>query len=68
MSKITAPPTYLGDGVYVRSVRGDVLLTTGSHHEGEADNRIVLEPEVLHSLLTYLQANGLMDDRGRASR
>lgn len=41
-------PQYLGDGVYAQLDQwGRIVLTTGSHHQHEADNIIVLEPEVL---------------------
>mgnify|MGYP006282166019 CR=1 FL=1 len=46
---------YLGDGVYVRAVdqRGAVVLTTETHEEMLAPNRIVIEPEVLEALLRF---------------
>ena len=40
-------PAYPADGVYVKlDEHGQVVLTTGSHVDSEARNRIVLEPEV----------------------
>jgi hypothetical protein len=47
--------TYLGDAVYAEIDRaGDLILTT---EDGIQDtNRIVLEPEVLHNLETWLEA------------
>jgi len=48
-------PRYLGDGVYVKMTeQGDLVLTTGSHYEMGADNRIVLEPSVLSSLMQFI--------------
>ena len=47
-------PTYLGDGVYIRSDGHFVILTTGHDEEHHATNIIYLEPEVLSKLLTLL--------------
>lgn len=46
---------YLGDGVYVRALdqRGSVVLTTETHEEMLAPNRIVIEPETLKALLRF---------------
>lgn len=44
---------YLGDGVYVEVDTLGLVLTT---EDGiRATNRIVLEPEVLHRLLLYVE-------------
>lgn len=49
------PPTYLGDGVYAKQDElGRLVLTTGDHDDARADNRIVLEPEVVAALIRYL--------------
>lgn len=48
--------TYIGDAVYAQyDVYGRVLLTTDSHEEKHAQNSIVLEPEVLHNLMQWLE-------------
>jgi hypothetical protein len=50
-------PSYLGDGAYVQPHPEDptsVILTTGSHRLGEADNRVYLDLEGINSLLEYL--------------
>jgi hypothetical protein len=46
-------PRYLGDGVYAKSDEQYIWLTTGSHLDEEATNRIALEPKVLVALATY---------------
>lgn len=43
---------YLGDGVYINFDGHDIILTT--ENGIEVQNRIVLEPKVLHSLFMYL--------------
>lgn len=43
---------YLGDGVYINFDGHDITLTT--ENGIEVQNRIVLEPKVLHSLFMYL--------------
>ena len=51
-------PTYLGDGVYIQreeNGRHCLALTTGSHRMEEADNVIILEPEVATQLYFVLQ-------------
>lgn len=51
-------PIYLGDGVYAKPTDHDpssITLTTGSHRDDEADNRIVLEYDVITHLLLYLE-------------
>jgi hypothetical protein len=48
-------PRYLGDGAYAHWCEGRLVLTTGNHEPALADNTIVLEPEVLVSLLMYLK-------------
>ena len=48
-------PTYLGDGVYAQETSyEDILLTTGSHREDEADNKIILEPQIVQRLVAWL--------------
>ena len=50
--------TYISDGVYIRAddySPGAFVLTTGSHIDEEADNRIYLEPEVVTYLLNYIR-------------
>ena len=48
---------YLGDGVYVkRDEHGRVVLTTGSHHDAEADNGIVLEPKVHIAFVRWMES------------
>lgn len=47
---------YLGDGVYIRrNDYGQLVLTTDSHNESEAQNVIFLEPEILTQLLEYVK-------------
>jgi hypothetical protein len=46
-------PRYLGDGVYAKSDDQYIWLTTGSHLDEEATNRIALEPEVFEALAAY---------------
>lgn len=49
-------PSYLGDGAYVKVDEiGRVVITTGSHLDADADNRIVFEPEVLIELVKYIE-------------
>jgi len=44
-------PQYLGDGVYAHlDDFGSVVITTGHHLPSEADNVIVLEPQVLAAI------------------
>ena len=48
-------PEYLGDSVYAgKSEFDELVLTTDSHREEEAGNRIVLEPQVIAGLLSYI--------------
>lgn len=48
-------PTYVGDGLYVRTDSlGALVLTTGHHEQAQADNVIVLEPEVWASLMLII--------------
>lgn len=52
-----AEPRYLGDGVYVKKHELDpmaLVITTGSHNEEEADNRIVLELDTARQLQQYI--------------
>jgi hypothetical protein len=52
--------SYLGDGVYVHLDESDrIILTTGHHEPEQADNTIVLEPEVLDALKRWLNAASL---------
>lgn len=45
---------YLGDGVYAHiDAANRIVLTTGHHDPAQADNRIVLEPEVMVSFLRW---------------
>lgn len=56
MSDDDETATYLGDGAYARMDRfGSVILTTGSHVEQAATNRIVLEPQVYAALLAWME-------------
>jgi hypothetical protein len=50
---VTAPASYLGDGVYATFDGYHVWLRTGSHEEREATNSIALEPAVFEALLVY---------------
>lgn len=43
---------YLGDGVYVEIVQGDLKLTTGPRHSNP-DSTIYLEPKVFDALVQY---------------
>ncbi len=45
--------TYIGDGAYVE-IQGDSIVLTTRDGYSET-NRVVLEPEVLRSLLDYLE-------------
>jgi hypothetical protein len=45
---------YLGDGVYIHFDGYHLWLTTGTHETDLADNKIALEPEVLHNLEAYI--------------
>jgi len=48
-------PVYLGDSVYAQlDGCGDIILTTDSHLRSQAQNVIVLEPEVCNRLREYL--------------
>ncbi len=51
-------PMYLGDGVYasVDEYRG-LVLTTGHHEPEKADDIIILEPDVLDNLMTYVASS-----------
>lgn len=42
--------SYLGDGVYAYFDGYGIWLRTGDHREERCDNKIYLEPEVLHCL------------------
>lgn len=46
-------PLYLGDGVYIQVMNGRYVITTSSHILNQADNAIVLEPEVMEALKEY---------------
>lgn len=48
-------PKYLGDGVYIQvDSLGYFRLTTGTHVLIEAEQVIVLEPEVAQALVDYI--------------
>lgn len=47
-------PEYLGDSVYAKFDGFGVVLTTDSHEDKDAGNRIVLEPEVVSELVAYI--------------
>ena len=42
--------SYLGDGVYVEWDGMHFVLRTGDHRDSHCDNKIYLEPYVLHAL------------------
>lgn len=42
--------SYLGDGVYAYFDGYGIWLRTGDHREERCDNKIYLEPKVLHCL------------------
>lgn len=46
-------PRYLGDGVYASFDGYHIWLTTGSHREEEATNKVALEPPVFAALQQY---------------
>lgn len=46
---------YLGDGVYVQILRGDILLTTSNHEVSLADNRVILEPPIAAELVHWMK-------------
>jgi hypothetical protein len=48
-------PRYLGDGVYASFDGYHIWLTTGSHREEEATNKVALEPPVFDALHKYQQ-------------
>jgi hypothetical protein len=59
------PPEYLGDGVYASFDGYHLWLTTGSHEERDASNRIALEPSVYAALVRYqARAAAAMADPG----
>ncbi|HXP67863.1 MAG TPA: hypothetical protein VOA88_01150 [Candidatus Dormibacteraeota bacterium] len=49
---MSKPKTYLGDGCYADIIAGNLILTT--EDGSRTTNRVVLEPEVLSALLSYL--------------
>lgn len=53
---MTREATYLGDGVYATFDGYYIWLTTGSHEQSDATNRIALEPAVFNALLRYQRA------------
>ncbi len=52
-NQVPAPPTYLGDGVYINAARGDLCMWTerenGTHY-------IYLDEEVATALIRYLRS------------
>ena len=50
------PAEYLGDSVYVEFDGFAYVLTTNNGHHDDPRNTIVMEPEVLRSLLRFVQA------------
>jgi hypothetical protein len=46
-------PRYLGDGVYAQFDGYRVILTTGHHNAGLADNIIFLEPEQASEVVKF---------------
>lgn len=51
--KMSESTQYLGDAVYARFDGYQIVLTTSSHLEAEATNRIYLEPAVLDALFKF---------------
>jgi hypothetical protein len=47
--------SYLGDGVYGFFDGYGIRLRTGDHRDGEFDQEIFLEPEVLYSLNKFYE-------------
>lgn len=48
-------PRYLGDGIYVKEdEHGQMVLTTGSHLDGDAENRIVFGEHETKALLLWI--------------
>ena len=55
---MTTKSEYLGDAVYATTdqhIKGDIMLTTESHRESEANNIIYLDPLVIANLLKFIQ-------------
>jgi hypothetical protein len=48
-------PVYLGDGVYVHTNNGNVVLTTGHHEILKSENVIYLDHNTLSKFLEYLK-------------
>lgn len=47
-------PQYLGDGVYAQlDDQQRIVLTTGDHRPGLADNTIFMEPEIVIAFNNY---------------
>lgn len=57
-------PEYLGDGVYASFDGYHIWLTTGSHEERDATNRIALEPSVYAALVRYAACVAAATDPG----
>ena len=55
-------PTYLGDGVYATEDDRGIVLTTGTHVILEADNVVVLEPQVWAALRKWAEPHPKPDD------
>ena len=49
----SANSIYLGDSVYATKRDYDIILTTGSHLELEADSVIYLDTEVTEALIKF---------------
>lgn len=45
---------YLGDSVYVEAGDGIIILTT-ENGEDKPNNTIILDPEVFHALVKYVE-------------
>ena len=46
---------YLGDGAYATRRYGEIILTTGSHDEQDADNRVVLGETEWKKLVRFVE-------------
>jgi len=48
---------YLGDGVYIQVIEGQVVITTGTHDIAESDSCIYLEDYTMEALLRWINNN-----------
>ena len=48
------PPDHLGDGVYATDTGHSLVLTTGDHREGWANNVVHIDPHTLAALERYI--------------